>query len=370
MSDQIEVRVISHWPEIILGIGLRVNGRICFAVQALIGHIRCGTGRGRRRDIAARDRILLEEPADRNIVQVEELAVRSIHIFVCAAIAHIRHVQHRPPRKRLRDGHVPVIGERLAAIALLHCIDTRSVLSNAGRGREGCDVGDAIEWSWGLVFKRSGRSAASLRRFACRLVAEYAEPSAEHGLAIAEDIVRDPATRRVVEHSRYESGERNAFVDGMPLQTGVIGRAGAVVIVCRHPDLVAGGKVVKSVPLPNVVEPEAIVNCQPPIYFPRILRKERYLVVGVVRSDIQVLLLIRTDIAQHHVSYVVRCRVLTAGEVIGSVVGTVAILLVGAFVPVKPDLDGVRTKYLGEVVIKSRHLLDAAEGARSERARL
>ena len=148
----------------------------------------------------------MENIAARNIVQVEEVAVRSIHVFVRASVADVRYLKHRTPWQGLGDSGIPVVGEGRAIVALLHCIYLEPFCATEEGGTKVATVRIAIKGRGSWVLERARRSIAALTRyFAGGLVAEHAEASAENCLAGAEDVIGDADTRRIVEQRGYRS---------------------------------------------------------------------------------------------------------------------------------------------------------------------
>ncbi len=155
------------------------------------------------------------------VVQIEEVAVRSIHVFVRTAIADIGNLHQRTMRQRLGDSGVPVVRERSAVIPLLHHVNTRSVLRYRRGRRQAGHARVSVERCVALVGKRSEGPAVGAGGFAGRLVTIHGKATAEDSLAGTEDVIGKPHTRRKVEQRRLEAGDRHTGIQSVPQDPGI-----------------------------------------------------------------------------------------------------------------------------------------------------
>src|SRR5579872_417178 len=300
-------------------------------------------------------RIGFEERTWGNRILVEQrVAGASQQQHVIAVVADVRCLEERMPGRRLRDGEVPVGGRGNLVVPHLH----KRNLSAVHRPRTCWNAGErvqvVIQERPGTITERPRAGVRFSRSVNARLVFEDREPSAQYGLAIAEDVKRGTHPGKRICPRRNVPGSGNRRVCRMVLNARVRWAIRSVYISRGIPD--PESRAVRVVILAHMVESQTKIDGQPFRYLPGILRVAGNLMVLNRSEGIRVVLVIGLNAA----------RQLVGDDVIGGVAAPLLkfISAVSAdiepglevliLVPVESELHRVVAPHFAQVVVDSR----------------
>ena len=240
-------------------------------------------------------RIRQEETAWEHVVLVPDLPVATVDPFVLALVADIGDLEDRPPWQRLRNGDIPVRGERSFVVPRQQTVDSSAILSNAGSAEEPGSP-ESI-WLYPELVPAVWNVNASLRPRR-----GVALPESRPDSGIPRNQRAEPSFRFRIYRKPILREVRNRTV-GKPCQT-------AARWVCSHatasqycselrlqaqsvhkhfdnsrriPDLEA---LRRAIPLAYVIKAQAVVQGELAIRFERVLRIKRPLVeLQVIRGE-------------------------------------------------------------------------------------